>query len=793
MGSVAQVQEDPTTPASELYGESGLVGAATIALHQAYHFAERTVRPDGHWCGELKANVTITAEYVFLYQALDLQRDLDREALCRYLLSEQNDDGSWGIAPGHPGDVSTSTEAYLALKLLGHSTDTSKPLRRALVWIKTFGGGAEKVRVFTRIYLAMFGLWPWSAVPQLPVELILMPAAALVNIYKLSSWARSTMVPLLVVCHHRPIYALPTGTSAANEYLDELWINPADKNVPYHSGIWGMLQRFDFVGVGFTALDKTLGLLGGLRSYNPVRRYALNCCMEWIISRQEVSGDWAGIFPPDHFGVLAYTLEAYNIDDAPVRRALEAIERFAWQDERGKRIQSCVSPVWDTVLMSIALSDSQVALSDPKPAIATDSLQRTCLDWIRRRQIYGSEGDWRIYRYRTPPGGFSFEYYNSWYPDIDDTAAAIIAFLKHDRNAATSPHVLDAVKWVLGMQGKDGGWAAFDVDNDKLFLNRIPFSDMDSLCDPSTADIVGRVLEAFGLFLVAASMTGQHTTEPLYSFMARVRRACDRGIQYLARTQEANGSWYGRWGVNYVYGTSNVLAGLGYFHFPDSIAENDGKIDSNDEKGNTSSLSLVASMVRPALRFILSIQKSDGGWGEALATYKTPCVNVNPQDDNKLYSELSTPSQTAWALMALLIYLPSSHKAIESGVWYLVQHQTSTSLSSYTMGESAPAEGIYGAVSRVRNRVATIYENGMKSPSQTLLPSVSESSEALPKQTSDVGIKEPLYRTWSGEMYTGTGFPNFFYLGYSFYSHYFPMMALGRYVHARKQERSVKS
>lgn len=319
-----------------------LAARAKESLQHAYSYAEETVRPDGHWCGELKSNVTITAEYVSLLQALDLLRENpDKDAFAQHILSEQNDDGSWGLAPNYPGDVSTTTEAYFALKLLGHTMDNSSAMQDAQHWITTTGGGLEKVRVFTRIFLAMFGLFPWAAVPQLPAELIFMPLSSPINIYRLSSWARSTLIPLLVVCHHQPVFAL--GGANEIDFLDELWLNSHDKMVSYGTGWWTMLGRLDLFGMAFTGIDKALSLFGGLRSYNPVRRLALNRCMDWILSHQEASGDWAGIFPPMHAGILALTVEGYSINDAPVRLGLESLERFCWQDESGKRVQVSVN------------------------------------------------------------------------------------------------------------------------------------------------------------------------------------------------------------------------------------------------------------------------------------------------------------------------------------------------------------------------------------------------------------------------------------------------------------------
>jgi len=607
-----------------------LFSKCDTALESAVCYASGLVNDDGHWCGELRSNATITAEYVFLQQALGLDLEIDKQALRQWLLSDQNLDGSWGIAPDYPGDISTSVEAYLALKILGIPAD-DLVMQRARKFIIGVGGIAQ-VRVFTRFYLATFGLFPWGAVPELPAELILMPAMSPINIYTLSSWARSTIIPLMILSHHRPIYALPNMRSSTNDFLDELWCNGANKMVPYTLPLMELWKK-DIVEFSFAAVDKILNQLGGLRKF-PMRTYSRQKCVGWILEHQEESGDWAGIFPPMHIGVLALTLEGYKLSDSCVRRGLEAVERFAWHDENGKRIQSCVSPVWDTILMSVGICDAGVSAASTK-------MVDKAIDWIKARQISGPEGDWRIYCPQQAPGGFSFEYFNTWYPDVDDTAAAILAFVKHDPCSVSSSHVIQAAVWILGMQSRDGGWAAFDIENNKLFLNKIPFSDMNSLCDPSTADVTARILEAFGLMLCSS-----HAGKIPQPLLRRLELACERGISYLETVQESNGSWYGRWGSNYIYGTSNVLCGLETF---------------------SGVRPKVQVMVSAGIQWLNSVQNSDGGWGESLDTYKSP---------ENCGSGITTASQTAWALMGLLSHLSVKDVAIKKGIECLLSSQT---------------------------------------------------------------------------------------------------------------------
>lgn len=594
-------------------------------------------------------------------------------------------DGSWSIAPDHHRDISTTTEVYLALKILGLAADDPAMIRAH--GFMDLHGGIARVRIFTRIYLATFGLFPWSAIPEMPAELILMPRQAPINIYTISSWARMTIVPLLIICHHRPIYALPNGRSAQNSFLDELWYcSPAHSYIPYLPPLWEVWNT-SLMKFGFAAMDRILYLFGGLR-FSPTRSYARKKCVEWILEHQEPSGDWAGIFPPMQLSPLALALEGYDLADSPVRRGLEAMERFAVQDESGKRIQACVSPVWDTALTIIALCDAGLPRSHPNVKTATT--------WLQARQLLGSEGDWRIYSPSTPPGGFSFEYHNAWYPDIDDTAAVILAFLKQDPGSASSPHVLRATEWILGMQNTDGGWAAIDIKNDKLYMNKIPFSDMDSLCDPSTADIKGRVTEAFGLLIRVAE---QQCVSSL--LLQRVRDSCERGISYLEANQEGNGSWYGRWGVNYLYGTSNVLCGLSY-HVQDARVE---------------------KLSNSGVHWLRSVQNEDGGWGEGVDSYSNP---------EQAGCGISTPSQTAWALMGIMSSqgVASRDETVERGVGWLVRQQ------------------------RVDSRATGLAQD----------------------QSDDEA------RTWHETQYTGAGFPGHFYFGYDLYRHYFPVMALGRYV-----------
>ncbi|KAL6720303.1 hypothetical protein ACLMJK_002224 [Lecanora helva] len=703
--------------------DPGLHSEVDRALSCAKLYAFNNLTDESHWYGELLSNVTITAEHVMFYQTLGLDLSADSETYKIYLLSQQRPDGSWAIAPGHHGDVSTSSEAYLALKILGMPIK-SPEMQRARNFILQ-GGGIAKVRVISRVYFAQFGLFPWKAIPQLPAEFYFLPSQVPINLYTLSSWARSLIVPLLIIRHHEPIHALPNGRSASNDFLDELWLDPSEKMVPYGPTLTELWNN-DTLECFFGVVDKLLGYLGGLRG-SPLRTYARRQCVDWILQHQEREGDWAGIIPPMHAGVQALLLEGLEIADPRIQKALAAIERFAWQDEKhGKRIQACVSPVWDTVLMARGICDAGMEKHNDERALV-----RRAIDWCKARQQLGPEGDWRVYNAQAVGGGgFSFEYNNSWYPDVDDTAAAILAFVCHDKRSVTSPTVQRAAEWILGMQNKDGGWAAFDVGNDKLFLNKIPFCDMNNLCDPSTADVTGRILEAFGLMLQTSNsrLHGEQEAEPdrlPLSLYYRLSSACRKAIAYLSATQTDFGAWYGRWGVNYIYGTSNALCGLAYFSSSLSsstvLASKEPHNPASKYNSNISS-TLAQTMVARGTEWLRSVQNPiDGGWGEGLESYT----------DTRWAGKggVSTPSQTAWALMGLLAGGKAADEGVKKGVSWLVRSQ---------QGDERHG------------------------------------------------------KTWDEAPYTATGFPGHFYLNYTLYRHYFPLMALGRYKRALEKEDSTK-
>ncbi|KAL4812467.1 terpenoid cyclases/protein prenyltransferase alpha-alpha toroid [Aspergillus spinulosporus] len=460
------------------------------ALKRATAWATKEARNDGHWCGELKA---IPNEWIKL------------------LLANQHDDGGWGLAASLPGDISTSVEAYFALKLLGLAPGHAAMLRARQFIISA--GGIEKVRIFTRINLAIFGLYLWSAIPELPPEVVMIPTWVPFNIY-MSSWARSTVVPLTIVRHHEPCFWPTAMQKQGSAYLDELWCNPADKQVPYVSRI-SILLRSGLISSASVAVDYLLHKLNGMR-FSPLNRVARRKCLAWILERQEQTG--------------------YSLDSAPVRGGLSSMERFIWSDRTGVCMQSCVSPVWDTVLMTIGMCDA---------GIPGSQLQRG-IDWLTAKQQSGRNGDWKVFKPTITTGGWSFEYHNTWYPDLDDTAAAIIAYAKQNPFSVNKQVVTNAIEWIIGMQNRDGGWGAFDYENNKEFFNKTPFSDMDSIFPPPLSYACERQLQAPSNTSRASGNPSVLGSADGASTMSTGRATCSEGWptgRQTSTTQQSDGGW----------------------------------------------------------------------------------------------------------------------------------------------------------------------------------------------------------------------------------------------------------
>ncbi len=563
---------------------------------------------DGWWKGELQTNVTMDAEDLLLRQFLGIRTEPETEEAARWIRSQQRDDGTWALFHGGPGDLSTTVEAYLGLKLAGDDVDALHMARARRFVLET--GGIEASRVFTRIWLALFGEWPWDDLPAMPPEMVLLPSWVPLNVYDWACWARQTVVPLTVLCAERPCRELGVGVA-------ELCTGRGPAAPRGRLLSWGR---------AFQGLDRLLHRYQR-RPVRWLRRHAERRAAEWIVARQEADGSWGGIQPPWVYSLMALNVLGYPIDHPVLRAGLEGLERFLLREETDagvvRRLEACQSPVWDTVLAMVALRDAGLPADDP-------ALRRAA-DFVLDEEIRVS-GDWAVRRPTTPPGGWAFEFDNDGYPDTDDTAEVLLALqrIEHPDPDRVRAAMHRGERWLLGMQSRDGGWGAFDADNTRKLVTRLPFCDFGAVIDPPSADVTAHIVEAFCALDRAA--------EP-----AEVSRAVRRGVAWLLAHQEADGSWFGRWGANHVYGTGAVVPALiAAGTAPESPALNS------------------------AAAWLETHQNPDGGWGEDLRSYDDPRW-IGRGD--------STASQTAWALLALDALDRRDTPAARRGVEYLAATQ----------------------------------------------------------------------------------------------------------------------
>jgi squalene-hopene/tetraprenyl-beta-curcumene cyclase len=561
----------------------------------------------GWWQGELQTNVTMDAEDMLLREFLGIRKEDETERSAAWIRSQQRADGTWANFYGGPGDLSTTIEAYWALRLAGDQID-AEHMRVAADYIRSHGGLAG-ARVFTHLWLALFGLWSWDNVPALPAEAILMPSWVPLNVYDFACWARQTIVALSVVKAHRPVRELPFD-------LQELHVQPAE---PQPEPELSLRAR------ALAGLDRAL------RKYErhplrPLRRFALARAERWIVRRQEADGSWGGIQPPWVYSLIALDLAGYPLDHAVMKLGLQGIERFMVEDRDdarhvgapkgpSRRLEACQSPVWDTALSLIALSDAGLPADHPALVRAAD--------WLLGEEVT-VRGDWAVARPQLEPGGWAFEFDNVNYPDVDDTAEVVLAL----RRVAGSPPRDAAIErgaaWLQGMQSANGGWGAFDAENTRSFVRDLPFLDFGEVIDEPSSDV------------------SAHAIEMLAELGLLDAPAARNGVQWLIDQQENDGSWFGRWGVNHVYGTGAAVPAL--------VAAG---IDTAD------------SCIRRAVDWLLSHQNEDGGWGEDPRSYDDPdWIGRGP----------STASQTAWALLALHAAGERSDP-VERGVGWLISTQ----------------------------------------------------------------------------------------------------------------------
>jgi squalene-hopene/tetraprenyl-beta-curcumene cyclase len=573
--------------------------------------------PEGYWWAELESNVTITAEYLLLTHFLGAWDPERARRIANYLRQQQRDDGAWAIYYGGPADLNTTIEAYFALKLAGHSPEEPY-MRRAREFVLS-RGGIGRSRVFTRVWLALFGQYDWRALPVMPPEVMFLPSWFPFNIYAFACWARETIVPLLVVMTLKPDCPLPPGAG-----VDELYCDLADRRRAAFRSDPPLAGPFTWRNF-FLAADRALRLLE--RSpWKPTRRAALRRAERWIVAHQEADGSWGGIQPPWVYSLIALHCLGYGLDHPVMSRGLRGFEGFAVEEGDAFHIQSCVSPVWDTALAAIALLDSGLRPDHP-------ALQQAAR-WLLKEQVL-TGGDWQVKVRGVEPGGWAFEFENDLYPDTDDTAEAVMALRRirppsaeGGEEAEVQKAIERGVRWLLAMQSKNGGWGAFDVDNTRRFVTRIPFADFGETIDPPSEDVTSHVVELLGLL-------GRDD--------GSIRLALGRALAYLRRTQEPDGAWFGRWGVNYVYGTGAVLPAL-----------------------HAAGEDMSQAYVQRAADWLEAHQNPDGGWGETCASYDDPALRGRGP---------STASQTAWALLGLLAARPDS-PAIHAGAGFLLRTQT---------------------------------------------------------------------------------------------------------------------
>ncbi|MBI2156708.1 MAG: squalene--hopene cyclase [Candidatus Rokubacteria bacterium] len=592
---------------------SAFVTGLLDAISRAQAHLLSVQRADGHWVGELEADVTLTAECLLLGHLIDrVNREKEAKAV-RYLRRRQLLDGGFNLFEAGPTNLSATIKAYFAMKLAGVPVD-DPAMVAARERVRELGGPV-KANVFTKILLALFGEYDWNGVPSMPAEVMLLPRPFfLFNIYEVSYWSRTVIVPLLVIMDRKPVKWLPPTLG-----LDELWPEPREKTslrfprVPEPFS-WRKLFWKNF----FIAVDDGLKIWEQF-SPRPLRKRAIEAARLWLEERLAVPGGLGGIYPAMANSILAMRLLGYPDDHPLVLGQIKEIEALGVETADELHYQPCPSPVWDTSLALNALIESGLPADDP-PLVRSG-------EWLIGRQVL-VPGDWQVKRPHVKPGGWAFQYRNDFYPDLDDTAMVLMGL---EKLRGLDPDATQAAKelglgWFLGMQGEDGGWASFDADNNRLYLNNIPFADHGALLDPSTEDLTGRGLELLG------TLGYRKDFEP-----------AQRAIQFLRHTQRHDGPWEGRWGVNYIYGTWSVLRGLA------AIGED-----------------LRHEYVQRAVRWLERRQNKDGGWGETCESY-----------DDVAFAGVgeSTPSQTAWALLALLAAGRTSGRTVERGVEYLLRTQ----------------------------------------------------------------------------------------------------------------------
>ena len=571
---------------------------------------------DGYWCGELEADSMLESDYIFMHTLLGTGDPGKMERAVNEILRHQNEDGGWSLYPGGPSNISYGVKAYLALKLMGWSKD-HPVMVKAREWVLANGGVVE-CNTFTKIYLCALGQYDYDAVPAIPPEIVLFPNWFYFNLYEISSWSRGILVPLSIIYAKKPFKKL-----APEQGIDELFVGGRQGSNLHLR--WDKKRPISWRNF-FLFTDRMIHWFERVH-IRPLRKMAINRAKEWMLERFEKSDGLGAIYPAMLNSIVALRCLDYSLDDPQMIRAMDEFEKLGIDCPEGTpdypvptfRMQPCFPPVWDTAQAMFALGDAGVRRDDPRMLKAAD--------WILSKEVR-QKGDWAEKVKNVEPGGWYFEFNNQFYPDVDDTGQVLLAlnFVDNPRERYQYEVCQRALNWIWAMQCKNGGWAAFDKDNTKSIFQYIPFADHNAMLDPPTVDITGRMLE----------MLGQ------YGFTRKDPRV-EKAIQFILKEQESDGSWFGRWGVNYLYGTFLVLRGLEAMGFW------------NHEPA-----------VQQAAEWIRMVQNSDGGWGETCGTYDDP---------NQRGIGPSTPSQTAWAVLGLLAAGDTRSDSVAKGVRWLIERQ----------------------------------------------------------------------------------------------------------------------
>jgi len=581
----------------------------TLSLNKAINSAKKNLLSkqsnDGHWVYELEADCTIPAEYILMNHFTGEIDNDKEEKIAEYLRSQQNEEGGWSLYTGGNFDLSCSVKVYFALKLIGDEPHEEHMIRAKTMILNH--GGAAMCNVFTRITMALFGQVPWRATPFIPAEVIILPKWFPFHINKVSYWSRTVMVPLFVLCTMKPKASNPRGID-----IRELFITPPEDELNYFK-VTTPLKR------AFLVLDR-FGRLAEKLVPKFIRQYSIRKCEQWFLARMNEKHGIGGIFPAMVNVYESLVVLGYPKSDPKRKLARQAIDSLLKDNGTSMYCQPCMSPIWDTALVSHALIETENEKN-------TTTEIKNALDWLKERQLSNEPGDWRIQKPELAGGGWAFQYSNYYYPDLDDTSVVAWAMHRTKKNIY-SKSIDRAANWVAGMQSRNGGFGSFDIDNTHYYLNEIPFADHGALLDPPTADVTGRAIALLSL-----------------ADVEMYEKQINGAIEYLKTEQEENGSWFGRWGTNYIYGTWSVLTAL-------EIAGQDPQQD----------------YIRKAVKYLVSTQNDDGGWGESNDSYYPPKIHRPFK---------STAFQTAWVLLSLLASREEKNPSVKKAVNYLLSTQLS--------------------------------------------------------------------------------------------------------------------